>query len=81
MLSNKIFDILKWCSILLIPALASLYKGLAVIWQLPYADEIPQTLIVLDTFLGAILGISTIDYNKKNKNIIEEAKTLNAQNQ
>lgn len=78
-MSNKLFDVLKWCSILFIPALASLYKGLAVIWQLPFADEIPQTLIVLDTFLGAILGISTIDYNKKHETL-EEAKRLNGQN-
>ena len=79
-MSNKLFDILKWCSILFIPALASLYKGLAVIWQLPFADEIPQTLIVIDTFLGAILGISTIDYKKKEAEL-EEARRLNGQDE
>lgn len=78
-MSNKLFDVLKWLSILFIPALASLYKGLAIIWQFPYADEIPQTLIVLDTFLGAILGISTIDYNKKKEAELQEARRLNEQ--
>ena len=79
-MSNKMFDVLKWCSILLLPALAVLYKGLAVIWQLPFADEIPQTIIVIDTFLGAILGISTIDYNKKMEKL-EEVKSQDANNQ
>ena len=79
-MSNKMFDVLKWCSILFIPALATLYKGLAVIWGLPFADEIPQTLIVIDTFLGAILGISTIDYNKKME-MLEEVKSQDANNQ
>lgn len=79
-MSNKLFDILKWCSIVFIPALASLYKGLAVIWQLPLADEVPQTLIEIDTFLGAILAISTIDYKKKEAEL-QEARRLNGQDE
>lgn len=80
MFSNKTFDVLKWCCILFIPALANLYKGLATVWGWAFADEIPQTLIYIETFLGALLGISTIDYNKKKKEGLEEAKTLNGQN-
>lgn len=78
-MSNKLFDVLKWLSILFIPALAVLYKGLAEIWGLPYVDEIPQTLITINAFLGAILGISTIDYNKKKEAELQEARRLNEQ--
>ena len=78
-MSNKLFDVLKWLSILFIPALAVLYKGLAEIWGLPYVDEIPQTLITIHAFLGAILGISTIDYNKKKEAELQEARRLNEQ--
>ena len=77
-MSNKLFDVLKWISILFLPALAVLYKGLAQIWGLPYAEEIPQTLITINAFLGAILGISTIDYNKKQQELAE-AKRINEQ--
>lgn len=77
-MSNKMYDILKWCAILLIPALATLYRGLAGIWGWAFMEEIPQTLITIDAFLGAILGISTIDYKKKEAEL-EEAKRLNAQ--
>lgn len=79
MLSNKLFDALKWCCILFLPALATLYRGLAGVWGWGLVDEIPQTIILIDTFIGALLGISTIDYNKKQKEL-EEAKALNGQN-
>lgn len=65
LLSNRSFDVLKWCCIIVLPALATLYRGLGSIWSLPYLEEIPQTIIVIDAFLGALLGVSTIQYNKE----------------
>lgn len=64
MFSNKTYDILKWVCIIVLPAIATLYMGLAKIWDLPYATEVPQTITVVDAFLGALLGVSTINYNK-----------------
>lgn len=64
MFSNKVYDILKWVCIIVLPAIATLYMGLAKIWDLPYATEVPQTITVVDAFLGALLGVSTIQYNK-----------------
>ena len=52
----------------MIPAIAALYFGLANIWGLPYGEEIVGTLTVLDAFLGALLGISTVQYKKDAKN-------------
>lgn len=66
-LSNKTYDILKWVALILLPAIGALYFGLAQIWNLPYAEEIVGTITIIDTFLGAILGISTSSYNKVNK--------------
>ena len=78
-MSNKLYDVLKWLVILFIPALATLYRGIAGIWDLPFAEDIPQTLIEVDAFLGAIIGLSTIDYNQKKKEAEIEARRLNAQ--
>ena len=64
---NKTYDILKWVCIIVLPALATLYRGVGTIWSLPYVEEIPQTIIVIDAFLGALLGVSTIQYNKNNE--------------
>lgn len=64
-MNNKVYDTLKFIAMIVLPALATLYGALAEIWKLPCATEIPLTIMALDTFLGALLGISTNKYNKE----------------
>lgn len=66
-LSNKMYDILKWIAMYLLPAAGTLYFALAGIWNLPYGEQVVGTVTAVDTFLGVILGISTVRYNKTNK--------------
>lgn len=63
-MSNKIYDVLKWIAMYLLPALGTLYFALASIWGLPYGEQVVGTITAVDTFLGVILGISTAKYNK-----------------
>ncbi len=63
-LPDKVYDVLKWITMIVIPALATAYVGLAAVWAWPYADEIAKTAAVVCTLLGALLGISTAQYNK-----------------
>ena len=63
-LSNKYYDTLKWIAQILLPAFATLYFALSKIWGLPYGEEIVGTISAIDVFLGALLGISTVYYNK-----------------
>lgn len=63
-LSNKVYDILKWIVVIVLPALTTAYVGLATIWGFPYSDEMAKTSAVVCTLLGALLGISTAQYNK-----------------
>lgn len=65
-MSNKLYDVLKWIAMYLLPALGTLYFALSGIWGLPYGEEIVGTLTAIDTFLGVLLGISTANYYKKN---------------
>lgn len=65
MLSNKAYDILKYIAQVALPALGTLYFALASIWGLSYGEEIVGTITAIDTFLGALLMISTDRYNKK----------------
>lgn len=67
MLSNKVYDVLKWVALILLPATGTLYFALSGIWGLPYGEQIVGTITAIDTFLGAILGISSINYNKSNE--------------
>ena len=64
-MSNKMYDVLKWIVVLVLPAAATLYSVLSGIWGLPYGDAIPETITAVDTFLGAVLMISSAQYNKK----------------
>ena len=64
-MSNKLYDVLKWIAQILLPALGTLYFALAGIWGFPYAEAVVGTITAVDTFLGVLLGISTINYNKK----------------
>jgi len=62
-LSNNLYDKLKWVAMILLPAVSVLYLALAGLWNLPYPEQISGTVMAIDTFLGAILGISTKNYN------------------
>lgn len=64
-ISNKVYDVLKWVVMIVIPALATAYVGLAAIWNWPLADEVAKTANVVCILLGALLGISTAQYNKE----------------
>ena len=64
-LPDKVYDVLKWVAMVVIPALATAYVGLAGIWSWPFANEVAKTAAVVDTLLGALLGISTAQYNKE----------------
>lgn len=64
-MSNKVYDILKWIALFLLPALGTLYFALAGIWGFPYGEQVVGTITAIDTFLGVVLGISTARYNKR----------------
>ena len=66
-MSNKTYDILKYVTQIVIPALGTLYFALANIWGFPYGEQIVGTLMAVDTFLGVCLGISSKQYNAKVK--------------
>ncbi len=64
-MSNKVYDVLKWVVMIVLPASATLYSVLAGIWGLPYGDQIPNTITATTTFLGTALMISSAQYKKK----------------
>lgn len=58
LLSNKQYDLAKFIAGIVIPAIGTLYFAIAQIWGLPAAEEVLGTLIAIQAFLGALLGIS-----------------------
>lgn len=69
-LKNKVYDVLKWVSILFLPALATFYGLLSKTWGLPYGTQIVITINGLGVFIGAVIGASTYSYNKE-KDMVE----------
>lgn len=63
-LKDSVYDLLKWLVVIVLPACGSLWANLSSVWGLPYPDEIPKTIMYICTFLGAVLCISTAQYNK-----------------
>lgn len=64
MLNDRVYDVLKWIALVVLPALGTLYFALASIWGLPYGQEVVGTITAIDTFLGALLGISSVQYQR-----------------
>ena len=62
LLSDKVYDILKWIALIALPAVGTLYFALANVWGLPCGEQVVGTVTAIDTFLGALLGISTAAY-------------------
>jgi hypothetical protein len=51
--------------LILLPALGTLYFALAGIWGFPYGEQVVGTITAIDMFLGALLGISNMQYKKE----------------
>ena len=71
--SNRMYDTLKWVALIVLPAVGAAYFSLSEIWDLPYALQVVGTITVADTFLGAVLGLSTKQYND---NVVVKGGTL-----
>ena len=73
-LSNSVYDFLKFLCTILLPACGTLYFALSKIWGLPLAEEIVGTLSAIAVFIGAIIGISSMQYAKQEKQPPDEAE-------
>lgn len=66
-INDKVYTVLKWVTMIALPAIGTLYFTLSGIWGFPYAEQVIGTITAISTFLGVILGISTSQYNKSKK--------------
>ena len=63
-INNKVYDVLKWITLVALPAITALWLTLANIWGFPYAEAIGATIAAITTFLGALLGVSSLQYKR-----------------
>lgn len=62
-LNDKVYNFLKWFLIIFTPACITLIETLGIIYKFD-TNLIIGTYSALATFLGAIIGISNLNYNK-----------------
>ena len=65
-MNDKLYGILKQIAQLWLPALATLYAALSGIWGFPYGEQIVGTIVAINTFIGAGLGLSNNAFKKEN---------------
>lgn len=64
-LNDKVYNTLKWVVMIFLPAIGTLYFALAETWGFPYVEEVLGTITAISTFIGAMIGVSSSQYNKK----------------
>lgn len=64
-LPDKWYDVIKWLALVFFNAVGVLYKTLSAVWNLPYGEEVMTTCAAVALFLGALIGVSTAQYNKE----------------
>lgn len=62
MINSKLYDVLKPIALVWLPALGALYFALSGIWGVPDAEQVIGSITAVDTFLGAVLHISSVQY-------------------
>lgn len=67
LLSQPVYDKMKWFVQILLPAFGSFYFGLSDVLELPAALQVVGVCSLLAVFLGTILGISSNQYKKVNE--------------
>lgn len=63
-ITNKVYDVIKWIVLIVIPAIITLYSTIGGIWGFPYVQQITGTLAAIDVFLGVVMKVSGVSYNK-----------------
>ena len=67
-LNNKVYDVLKWIVLIVLPACTALYSALASVWGWGYVEQVTTTISAVSLFLGALIGVSTASFNKEKEN-------------
>lgn len=67
-LPEKLYEILRWATWIVLPAIATLISALNTAWNwgLPI-DAILTTFVAVETFIGAVLGIAKYASDKETK--------------
>lgn len=75
-LNNSAYQIFKWASLVVLPAIATFYYQVGLLWHWPYIEEVVGTIASVEVFLGGIIGVSTRYYYKDGLNFDGELNVV-----
>lgn len=61
-MNDKTYDILKRVALIVVPALATFVNAVGIVWGVPYTNEVTATITAFGVFLGAVIGVSSKNY-------------------
>ena len=64
-LPDKVYNVLKWIALIVLPALAVLYATVGQAWGWPHIEAICITINAVATFIGALIGVSHLTMKKE----------------
>ena len=67
--SNKVYDVLKWLVLIVLPAWSGLYAALAGVWGWGYVEQVTTTISAVALFIGALIGVSSANYKKEHGDV------------
>lgn len=66
-LPDKVYDVLKWITLVFLPALTTFVGVILNSFKISNTEIVLTIMVGFTTFMGSLLGLSTIKYNKENK--------------
>ena len=66
-LPDKLYDILKWACIIASPAIIAFLTTIFTLYKIPGVEVVTGTIAAVATLIGALIGISSVNYSKKDK--------------
>ncbi|WP_102342271.1 phage holin [Galactobacillus timonensis] len=66
MISNKIYDVLKYAGLVACPAIATFVGAVGPLWDWPNVDAIVKTINAAGVLIGALVVVSNASYKANN---------------
>jgi len=66
-LPDKAYHVIKWTALIALPATGAAYLGIAAATGLPHGSTVAEVCVVLGTFLGTLIGVSSHNWSKSNR--------------
>ena len=80
-LPNWLYDLLKWTAIICLPAFKVAIPAFFETWNIPYGEQIANSVDIVAVLLGTLIGASCATYNTKSNTVTLTADVEDVEHQ